>query len=122
MYLGKPIDICQYVLVKVPLATAIDCCAPILEERLSPAAADDLANRFKALSDPARLRLLSLIASCGEVCGCELVDDIGVSQPTLSHHLKVLTEAGLLERERRGKWIHYKVAAGAFDNLREALR
>lgn len=98
------------------------CCAPILEERLSPADATDLAARFKALSDPARLRLLSLIASCGEVCGCELVDDIGVSQPTLSHHLKVLTEAGLLQRERRGKWIHYKVVPEAVGALREVLR
>ena len=97
------------------------CCAPILEERLSPPEAEELAARFKALADPARLRLLSLIASCGEVCGCELVDDIGVSQPTLSHHLKVLTEAGLLERERRGKWIHYRVVPNALDGLRTAL-
>lgn len=102
--------------------TVAPCCTPILEERLSLADAVDLATRFKALSDPARLRLVSLIAACGEVCGCELVDDIGVSQPTLSHHLKVLTDAGLLERERRGKWIHYKIATGAFDALREVLR
>ena len=97
------------------------CCAPILEERLSPDDAVDLAQRFKALSDPARLRLLSLIASCGEVCACELVDTVGVSQPTVSHHLKVLHEAGLLHRERRGKWIHYRVIPEAVEALRAVL-
>jgi ArsR family transcriptional regulator len=119
MYLGKPIDICQYVFVELPV---VACCTPILEERLSPADAADLATRFKALSDPARLRLLSLIASCGEVCACELVDAVGVSQPTVSHHLKVLHAAGLLERERRGKWVHYRVASQAFEELRAVLR
>jgi ArsR family transcriptional regulator len=98
------------------------CCAPILEERLSPDDAVDLAQRFKALSDPARLRLLSLIASCGEVCACELVDTVGVSQPTVSHHLKVLHEAGLLHRERRGKWIHYRVIPEAVAALRAVLK
>ncbi len=114
MYLDLCIDICQYVPVTI-------CCAPILEERLSVKDAEDLARRFKALADPARLRLLSLIASCEEVCACELVGTLGVSQPTVSHHLKVLHEAGLLERERRGKWVHYKIAPEAFDNLRVVL-
>jgi ArsR family transcriptional regulator len=114
MYLDRCIDICQYVRVTI-------CCAPILEERLSPDDAVDLAQRFKALADPARLRLLSLIASCGEVCACELVETVGVSQPTVSHHLKVLHDAGLLHRERRGKWVHYKIAPGAFDALRAVL-
>jgi len=114
MYLDLCIDICQYVFVTI-------CCAPILEERLSPTDAEDLARRFKALADPARLRLLSLIASCGEVCACELVDSVGVSQPTVSHHLRVLHETGLLERERRGKWVHYRVARDALDALRAVL-
>ena len=114
MYVDIHIDICQYIRVTI-------CCAPILEERLSPGDADLLAQRFKALSDPARLRLLSLIASCGEVCACELVDTVGISQPTVSHHLKVLHDAGLLERQRRGKWVHYKIASGAFDGLRAVL-
>ncbi|MEK7233569.1 MAG: metalloregulator ArsR/SmtB family transcription factor [Elusimicrobiota bacterium] len=84
--------------------------------------AEDLARRFKALADPARLRLLSLIASCDdEVCACEFVGTLGVSQPTVSHHLKVLHEAGLLERERRGKWVLYKIAPEAFDALRAVL-
>ncbi len=114
MYLDLHIDFCQYIGVTI-------CCAPILEERLSPADAVTLAQRFKALSDPARLRLLSLIASSGEVCACELVGTVAISQPTVSHHLKVLHDAGLLQRERRGKWVHYKIASEALDALRAVL-
>lgn len=98
-----------------------DCCAPILDAPLSGADADLVATRFKALSDPNRVRLLSLIASRGEVCGCEMVAPLGLSQPTVSHHLKVLSEAGLLERERRGKWIHYVVDPEGVEGLRNAL-
>ncbi|MDP2622487.1 MAG: metalloregulator ArsR/SmtB family transcription factor [Actinomycetota bacterium] len=106
---------CQYVSVD-------QCCAPILETPVRPDEADTLATRFRALGDPARLRLLSLIASCGEVCACELVESIGVSQPTVSHHLKVLYEAGLVDRERRGKWIHYWVVPGAISALADTLQ
>ena len=98
-----------------------DCCTPLLTVALPESDASDLATRFKALSDPARLRILSLIAARAEVCGCELVEPLGLAQPTVSHHLKVLHEAGLLTRERRGKWIHYRVDASAVEGLREAL-
>lgn len=97
------------------------CCTPLLSIPLPPADADELAARFKALADPARLRILSLIAERGEVCGCELVDPLGLSQPTVSHHLKILFEADLLERERRGRWIHYRVIDSTVDALRSAL-
>jgi ArsR family transcriptional regulator len=98
------------------------CCPPILETPVASGDAETLAARFKALGDPARLRLLSLIAACGEACACELVDEVGVSQPTVSHHLKVLHEAGLVERERRGKWIHYRVLPEAMAELAGILQ
>jgi ArsR family transcriptional regulator, arsenate/arsenite/antimonite-responsive transcriptional repressor len=99
----------------------IDCCTPLLEERLDAGEAARLAERFRALGDPVRLRLLSLIAERGEVCACELVGALPVSQPTLSHHLKVLHEVGLLDRERRGRWIYYRVRFDAVAALSVAL-
>jgi len=80
-----------------------------------------MAIRFKALADPTRLRLISMIAAAGDVCGCELVEPLGLSQPTVSHHLKVLYEAGLLAKERRGRWIHYQVDDAGVEDLSEAL-
>lgn len=87
------------------------CCAPLAREPLSAEAAGELATLLKALADPARLRLLSLVQahSGGEACVCELTAPIGLSQPTISHHLKVLTQAGLLTREKRGVWAYYRV-------------
>ena len=84
------------------------CCAPVLETPLREEEADLLAGWFKVLADPARLRLLSLIAAEDETCACDLVDPLGVSQPTVSHHLKVLFEAGLVDREKRGRWVFYR--------------
>lgn len=97
------------------------CCAPVMSSALSEAEADDLATAFKVLADPARLRLLSIIASCDEACACDLVEPVGRSQPTVSHHLSVLTEAGLVTRERRGKWAWYRVAPDRLAVLRDAL-
>jgi ArsR family transcriptional regulator len=97
------------------------CCAPVLDGGLSAEAADDLAAAFKVLADPARLRLLSMIASADEACACDLVEPIGKSQPTVSHHLAVLTEAGLLDREKRGKWAYYRVVPQRLAVLRDAL-
>lgn len=97
------------------------CCTPLLTVPLPQADANELADRFKALSDPARLRVLSLISERGDVCGCELVEPLGLSQPTVSHHLKVLFEAGLLGKERRGRWIHYSVNSEAVEGLRDTL-
>jgi ArsR family transcriptional regulator, arsenate/arsenite/antimonite-responsive transcriptional repressor len=88
------------------------CCAPLTREPLGHEDAVDLAPLFKALGDPVRLRLLSLIAchDGGEACVCELTDAFDVSAPTISHHLKVLREAGLITSERRGTWIYYRIS------------
>jgi ArsR family transcriptional regulator len=100
------------------------CCSPVLDSMLRPEEADDLAAAFKVLSDPIRLRLLSMIAnaSAGEACVCDLVEPINRSQPTISHHLSVLVDAGLVEREKRGKWAWYKVVPARLAVLRDALR
>ncbi|MFO7548222.1 MAG: metalloregulator ArsR/SmtB family transcription factor [Acidimicrobiia bacterium] len=99
------------------------CCEPVLAEALDPGEADDLATAFKVLSDPVRLRLLSLVATTpgGEACACDLVEPVGRSQPTVSHHLSILTEAGLLTREKRGKWAWYRVVPQRLAVLRDAL-
>ncbi len=97
------------------------CCTPLLTIPLPESDAIDLAALFKALSDPARLRLLSLISERGEVCACDLVTPLGLAQPTVSHHLKVLFETDLLDRERRGRWIHYRVKETTVEALRTAL-
>jgi ArsR family transcriptional regulator len=99
------------------------CCAPVLASALSEEEAVDLAAAFKVLADPARLRLLSMIASADddEACACDLVEPVGKSQPTVSHHLAVLTDAGLLDREKRGKWAYYRVVPDRLAVLRDAL-
>ena len=97
------------------------CCAPLLSSALSEGEAEDLAAAFKVLADPARLRLLSMIAASEEACACELVEPLGRSQPTVSHHLAVLTDAGLVEREKRGRWAYYRVAPARLSVLRDAL-
>ena len=95
------------------------CCSPLVREPLGEADALDLARVFKALSDPVRLRLFSLIASFegGQACVCDLTGEFDVSQPTISHHLRVLREAGLVDCERRGTWVHYWVLPGALARL-----
>lgn len=99
------------------------CCPSLLTNALEEDDAGELARAFAALSDPARLRLLSLIAAqpAGEVCACELVEPLGKSQPTVSHHLKVLYDAGLVDREKRGTWVWYSVAPDRIAALRSAL-
>jgi ArsR family transcriptional regulator len=99
------------------------CCGPVLDASLDEADAEVLAAAFKVIADPARLRLLSLIASApaGEVCACDVVEPLGRSQPTVSHHLSVLTDAGLLEREKRGRWAWYRVVPERLAVLRDAL-
>ncbi len=106
----------------LPLVDVV-CCAPVVRESLSPDDAVALAHTLKALADPARLRLLSLIAAHegGEACVCDLTDPLGLSQPTVSHHLKVLTDAGLLTREKRGVWAYFTVVPSALDALSTAL-
>ncbi|MEV0203474.1 metalloregulator ArsR/SmtB family transcription factor [Nonomuraea sp. NPDC050691] len=100
------------------------CCAPMVREPLAEDDAAELARMFKALSDPVRLRLLSLIASHegGEACVCDLTGPFDVSQPTISHHLKVLREAGLVGSERRGTWVYYWVVPAALNRLSGLLQ
>jgi len=90
--------------------TADPCCTPLARTPLSAEGAASLAGLLKALADPTRLRLLSLIQSHegGEACVCELTEPLGLTQPTISHHLKVLTDAGLIERDKRGVWAYYR--------------
>src|SRR6478735_2634082 len=99
------------------------CCSPLVREPLTEDWAGDLARMFKALGDPVRLRLLSLIASHagGEACVCDISATIDLSQPTISHHLKVLREAGLLDCERRGTWVYYWVIPSALQQLSSVL-
>lgn len=99
-------------------------CCPVLEAPLSDEEADRTARQFKALADPARVKLLSLIASSpdGELCVCNLTGPLGLSQPTVSHHLKVLTDAGFLERERRQSWAYFRVRRDTLDTVSRALR
>src|SRR5690348_595410 len=89
----------------------LPCCPPLSEVALSPADAEQLAASFRVLGDPARVRLLSLIQAQpgGEACVCHLTDFLGLSQPTVSHHLKVLSSAGFLTFEKRGRWVYYRV-------------
>jgi ArsR family transcriptional regulator, arsenate/arsenite/antimonite-responsive transcriptional repressor len=99
------------------------CCTPMVDEALTESTAVDLARGFKALGDPVRLRLLSLIAARGggEVCVCDLTDAFDVKGPTISHHLKVLREAGLIDCERRGTWVYYWVVPAALAPLSQLL-
>lgn len=102
---------------------SVECCEPVLTSVIGEDDAVDLAAALKVLADPARLRLLSLIANSpgGEGCACNLIDAVDRSQPTVSHHLAVLTEAGFLDRERRGKWAWYRVVPERLEVLRNAL-
>ncbi len=94
------------------MESQLDCCTPVTEQVLSVAQAEELAGSFKAVADPVRLRLLSLIASApaGEICACDLTDPLDRSQATVSHHLSTLVRAGLITRHQRGKWAWFRVA------------
>ena len=95
------------------------CCGPLTGDVISPGDAEQLARKFKALADPTRVRLLSLIAAHegGEACICDLNDAFDLSQPTISHHMKVLHEAGLVDRDKRGVWVYYKIRSQALASL-----
>jgi ArsR family transcriptional regulator, arsenate/arsenite/antimonite-responsive transcriptional repressor len=101
-----------------PAGTAA-CCPPLSAEPLSQAQAEQVAPLLKALAEPVRLRLISLIASHpgGEACVCDLNDAFDLTQPTISHHLRVLHEAGLLERDKRGVWVYYRARTEALASL-----
>jgi ArsR family transcriptional regulator len=99
------------------------CCAPLVKEPLTQDEAEQLAVTLKALADPARLRLLSIVASSEgqEACVCDLIEPVGLSQPTVSHHLKVLTEAGFLSRSKRGTWAYYRLQPAALAGVADFL-
>jgi ArsR family transcriptional regulator len=107
----------------IPQPQARACCAPIGAERLPERGAAQLSRQFAALADPVRLRILSVLATApgGAICACDLVGPVGKSQPTVSHHLKVLKAAGLVTAQRDGKNIWYAVMPAALDALREVL-
>jgi ArsR family transcriptional regulator, arsenate/arsenite/antimonite-responsive transcriptional repressor len=116
------IDLCQYGFVQT-IATIAASCPPLLQGPLEADAAEQLAGALKAIADPARLRLLSLIqAQPGhEACVCHLTEPLGLSQPTISHHLKVLLQAGLVEREQRGNWAYFRIREEPLAALRALL-
>jgi ArsR family transcriptional regulator len=106
-------------LLELTPVEAVACCSPLTREPLSAEQAERVVPLVKAIADPVRLRLLSLVASHadGEACVCDLNDAFDLSQPTISHHLKLLHEAGLLDREKRGVWVYYRVNTSALGDL-----
>ena len=101
---------------------AIGCCSPILPLQLAAEAADELATVFKALANPVRLQILDILnRGAGEVCVCDIEGHFGLSQPTISHHLRVLRQAGLVDAEQRGTWIYYRVRAEKMEKIRGFL-
>lgn len=109
--------------MSTPTSTTTECCVPAVRDSLDVSAAEYIARGYKALGDPTRLRLLALVASGegGEACVCDLTEPVGLSQATVSHHLKILVEAGLLIRERRGTWSYYTIQHHRFDELGRQL-
>jgi ArsR family transcriptional regulator len=101
-----------------------DCCSPVIGEVMSTSQAETLAVALKAIADPVRLRLISLVAahSDAEACVCDLVEPVGLSQPTVSHHLKILVDAGMLSREQRGRWAYYRLIPDTLTNLSDLIR
>lgn len=107
--------------ITLPVISEALCGPPITEVPLTETDSAALAAVFAALGDPVRLRLLSMVAAQGEVCSCHLQEPLGKSQPTISHHTRVLAEAGLIEGDRRGKWIWWRVVPERLASLRRAL-
>lgn len=108
---------------RTPLPLADECCTPLLRELITTSQAADLARILKALADPVRLRLVSIIAAHenSEACVCELTEPLGLTQPTVSHHLKILVDAGILTRDKRGVWAYYTLVPSALDALSAVL-
>ena len=107
----------------LPVTDVTACCSPLTRETLDADKADDLARALKALADPTRLRLISIVAASegNEACACDLTDPVGLSQPTVSHHLKVLVDAGFLTRTQRGTWAYFRLVPGALDSVARLL-
>jgi ArsR family transcriptional regulator, arsenate/arsenite/antimonite-responsive transcriptional repressor len=107
-------------MARAPADTEV-CCARVLEAPLREPDATELAHVFAALADPVRLRLLSLIAAAGEICSCDLLGPLERSQPTVSHHTKVLADAGLIAGEKRGRWVWWSIVPARVADVRAAL-
>ena len=135
-YCAREIDSCQYLPHTGGVTTSADiqdrpalplagtCCAPLLREPLTASQAAGLARLLKALADPTRLRLVSMVAAHegGEACVCDLTEPLGLTQPTISHHLKILVEAGIFTRDKRGVWAYYALRPSALAALSAVLQ
>lgn len=110
-------------LLELTDVSAAACCAPLAREPLAAGDAETIARAFKALADPTRLRILSIVAAHDrtEACVCDLQEPLGLSQPTVSHHLKVLMDAGFLTRSKRGTWAYYALVPGSLDDMAHVL-
>src|ERR671915_830108 len=118
MYVDTRGDEMPLIQLERSLDDAITCCAPLGAPALTDEEAVATADLFKALADPARVRIVNLLARSGEpVCACDLNEPVGLAQPTVSHHLKKLSDAGLVEREQRGKWAYFSLRREAVEKL-----
>ena len=102
-------------------ASTVGCCGSVLAAPLDEGDAETIAAGFAALGDPVRLRLLSMISAAGEVCSCDLTEPLGRSQPTVSHHTRILSDAGLIVGEKRGRWVWWRVVPEAVAALRDSM-
>lgn len=134
--MGVYMEYCQYIdecqsiwenvfmsIAQLPVMDVTACCAPLTREAIDAVNAEALARSLKAIADPARLRLVSMVAAHedNEACVCDLTEPLGLSQPTVSHHLKILVDAGILSRDKRGTWAYYRLVPGALDSLANLL-
>ncbi len=108
----------------LPLTESARCCEPLTRDALSESQADELARSMKAIADPTRLRMISIIAAAPEqeACVCDITEVFDLGQPTISHHLKVLLDAGFLTRSKRGTWAYYRLVPGSLDALSRVFR
>lgn len=122
-YLSTDVNMCENRRVTATDVDSAACCGPRITATLGDDDAQQLARVFKALGDPTRVKLLSLIAAGegGEACICDLTDPVGLAQGTVSHHMKLLAEAGLVTREQRGRWAYFAIAEGALEAAASAL-
>ena len=107
----------------MPITKVTACCSPLSRQAISAEQAENLARSLKAISDPARLRLISMVAAHedSEACVCDLTEPLGLSQGTVSHHLKILVSAGIFTRDKRGTWAYYRLVPGALDSVTHLL-
>jgi ArsR family transcriptional regulator, arsenate/arsenite/antimonite-responsive transcriptional repressor len=120
-YVDTSIDVRQYEFMRREIALMKDCCTPLGPAPLSGDEAERMAAALRVLADPVRLQIVSLLAVTDEACVCDMTPSVGVSQPTVSHHMRVLFEAGLVEREQRGRWVYYRLRPEPLEAVAGAL-